>query len=243
MNYSESAREVTILERFKGPPNSANGGYVCGLVAQALQGACTVTLRSPPPLDAPLSLKPGEVVRLSRGGTLLAEGVAEHFELEVPAPPSLAQARASAEQYVGLSEHAYPGCFVCGPQRATGDGLRVFPGPCAWERAGAVASPLSFSEDLAKAGAVGAEFVWAALDCPGYFAVAKKGELAVLGRMSARIDLSIESGQSCVVVGWPLGRRGRKLEAATAIFLPDGRCAARAKQVWIQIEQILNPVC
>ena len=31
--------------------------------------------------------------------------------------------------YPGLGNHPFPTCFACGPDRAEGDGLRIFPGP------------------------------------------------------------------------------------------------------------------
>ena len=45
---------MTIPRRFCGPPNSANGGYVCGMLARHIPGAAEVTLRAPPPLEKPL---------------------------------------------------------------------------------------------------------------------------------------------------------------------------------------------
>jgi len=49
----------------------------------------------------------------------------------VPAPASLAEARLGAASYewADVDVHPYPTCFVCGPGRAAGDGMRVFPGP------------------------------------------------------------------------------------------------------------------
>jgi len=44
---------VTIDRRFRGPSDSGNGGYVCGVVAALVGGPAEVTLRSPPPLDRP----------------------------------------------------------------------------------------------------------------------------------------------------------------------------------------------
>ena len=40
---------MTIPRRFCGPPNSGNGGYVCGTLARCIPGAAEVTLRAPPP--------------------------------------------------------------------------------------------------------------------------------------------------------------------------------------------------
>ena len=41
---------LTIPRRFRGPPNSGNGGYVCGMLVRQIAGAAEVTLRAPPPL-------------------------------------------------------------------------------------------------------------------------------------------------------------------------------------------------
>ena len=46
---------IIIDRRFNGPPNSANGGYACGLVGTALDApSVRVSLRKPPPLEVPL---------------------------------------------------------------------------------------------------------------------------------------------------------------------------------------------
>lgn len=47
---------VTISRRFCGPPNSGNGGYVCGRIARHIPGAATVRLLSPPPLETELRI-------------------------------------------------------------------------------------------------------------------------------------------------------------------------------------------
>jgi hypothetical protein len=49
------AEEVLIERRFRGPPESGQGGYSCGLVAERIEGECaTVSLRKPPPLERTL---------------------------------------------------------------------------------------------------------------------------------------------------------------------------------------------
>ena len=62
--------EVVIERRFRGPPESANGGYACGLVAGLLGGVAEVTLRLPPPLDRELDVvrADGELVEIQTGG-------------------------------------------------------------------------------------------------------------------------------------------------------------------------------
>lgn len=60
---------VVIDGRFNGPPDSGNGGYVCGVVAAALGEPCIATLRRPPPLRRELlleSAKAGELTLRDR---------------------------------------------------------------------------------------------------------------------------------------------------------------------------------
>ena len=53
-----------------------------------------------------------------------------------PAPAIIATA--ASRIYEGFSNHAFPRCFVCGPDRDEGEGLRIFPGLL---EGGAVAAP------------------------------------------------------------------------------------------------------
>ena len=77
------------------------------------------------------------------------------------------------------------------------------------------------------------ELVWAAIDCPGAYAVGAEGRGdVVLGRMTARVERVPPAGERCAVVSWPLGEDGRKLHAGTALFAADGVLLALAKQVW-----------
>ena len=79
-----------IARRFRGPPASANGGYACGVVAETVEGTAMVTLRVPPPLDHPMTLRgDGVTGRLSDGGQLVAEARSAALDIEVPDSPSL----------------------------------------------------------------------------------------------------------------------------------------------------------
>ena len=219
--------ELVIDPRFNGPAGSANGGYTCGLVAGLLGGVAEVTLRSPPPLGRQLQVEIGDGrVRVSDGDRLVAEAVPGEVELEIPEPPSFEQAEQASARYPGFDEHAFPTCFVCGPQREPGDGLRIFAGPLA---DGRVASPWVVPAEVEPA------FVWAALDCPGAIAVGfpDRGE-TLLGRFAVHIHALPQAGERCVVVGWPLGEEGRKLYAGTALYGEDGRPLARARATWIE---------
>ena len=123
--------EVVIARRFCGPPASANGGYACGLVAGLLDGRARVTLRSPPPLDRPLRVeREARRASLWDDELLVAEGeLVGGASAAPPAPVGLEEACRAAERYEWRFDHPYPTCFVCGPGRAAGDGLRIFPGP------------------------------------------------------------------------------------------------------------------
>lgn len=217
---------ILIERRYRGPEASGNGGYTCGLVA-ALVAADTVevTLRLPPPLATPLAVeREGDRVRVLDGDRLVAEAGPAELELELPQPVDYAEAARRPAARPPDPGHLFPECFVCGPARAEDDGLRLNPAPAG---AGRVAAPW-------RPQGPEPELVWAALDCPGAFAVnpgLARGP-TVLGRLTARILEPPAVGDACVVVGWPLAEDGRKLEAGTVVFR-DGAPLAYARAVWI----------
>lgn len=230
-----SERRVTVERRFHGPPDSGNGGYVAGLVARELGGSgCAVTLHRPPPLEQQLAINRSlDSVSLMDGEELVASAAAGAAGIAVPAPPSIDQAQAAERDYVGHHRHRFPDCFVCGPDRAQGDGLRIFPGLIG---AGRVASTWTPAPDLAgKDGYVRSEFLWAALDCPGYFAVEEAAGLALLGRMTAVIERPVAAGTPLVVSGWAIASEGRKHQVGTALHLATGEIVAKARSTWITV--------
>jgi hypothetical protein len=219
--------QIVIERRFRGPNQSGNGGYTCGLVARFVAGPAEVTLRLPPPLERPLDVvRDGDTVRVVDGDTLVAEAKPAAVELESPAPPSFEEA-ARAALPEGDLESPFPECFVCGPQRTAGDGLRIFAGPL---RARSVAAHWVPADRY-----TGPEFVWAALDCPGAYACGfgDRG-LLVLGRLAARVEALPAAGERCVVVAWPLGEEGRKAFAGTALYGEGGRVLGVARATWIE---------
>jgi len=227
-------KTIVIEERFCGPPGMANGGYVSGIMTQALDGPAEVTLRRPIPVERPLRLErlsDGRIA-LQDGADLLAEAQKASLDLETPQPPAYVEAEAASARYPGREEHPLPRCFVCGPAREGDDGLQIFAGPVAGRRL--VAAPWTPTASLAdETGMVAQHFLWAALDCPGAFAANPEQERPLLlGRLTATVDRSVRPGEQCVVAGWLLERSGRKHFTGTAIFDPSGAVVARAKAVW-----------
>jgi hypothetical protein len=226
-----------IAKRFCGPPRSGNGGYVCGRIAKHLQGTVAVRLKAPPPLNAELRLEStDEQARLFQDTTLVGEAKRSQLELQPPPSPSYAEAEQSAQGFLGFSTHAFPGCFVCGPERKPTDGLRIFPGSV--KGSSTIAAPWKPDASLADdSGNVRSEFLWSALDCTGGFAVlpSPDGIAIVLGELCATIVAQLAPGERCVVIGWPLGVEGRKRLAGSAVYAASGRLIAKARAVWIEV--------
>ena len=237
---------IVIGRRFCGPPDSGNGGYACGLIAARVDGPAEVTLRLPPPLETPLAVAPVDAasVRVLDGDALVAEGVRHHDEdlgIDAPEPVSVADAEraaAGSPLHEHPEEHPFPTCFVCGPQRAPDDGLRVLVGAVSGRSV--AADTWTPAADLASAdGVVRPEFVWAVLDCSGgvgsWLAEPLGGNPFVLGRMAVTINGPVLAGARHVAVGWRAGRDGRKVTAGSALFTAGGELAGLARATWIQL--------
>lgn len=214
---------LRIDRRFRGPKASANGGYTCGRIAQLVgAGTVEVTLRLPPPLDTPLRFEDGKVWD---GDRLVAEARAAELDLALPEPVPFAEAAALVAARLPEADHPFPGCFVCGPERADGLGLR--PAPLGDGRVVATWTP----HDVAP------ELVWASLDCPGAFAgdPQQARGLSVLGRLTGHVEALPVPGDELVVVGWPLpGGEGRRFVAGTALFKADTPLAW-GRAVWFVV--------
>ena len=171
---------LVIAPEYCGPPDSGNGGYVCGLIANHADFDAAVMLRKPPPLAKSLSVVVAkDKVSLMDDNQLIGEAVPEALDLKIPPAPDFDMAYEASKQYVGHDHHVFPTCFVCGPHRQEGDGLRIFAGPV--EDEDLVAAPWIPNDSLTgDDGLVQNEFHWAALDCPGYFSMANILKMSVL---------------------------------------------------------------
>jgi hypothetical protein len=242
---------MTIARRFCGPPSSGNGGYVCGRLARHIPGGAEVTLRAPPPLDRPLeAVATGEGSwELRDGAAILATGRPSTVELTRLETASFDEA-AAAELLTPVKphEHLLPTCFVCGPARAQGDGLRIFAGPLPRRSRDApavlAATWIPDATLTAEDGFVAPEFLWSALDCPTGYASFYDRESGgfdrtpiLLGRMSARIDARPRPGERCVITAWQTGRDGRKRIAEAAAHGETGALLAVARATWIAVDR------
>lgn len=219
--------QLVVNARYNGPPGSGNGGWTAGLIGAYLsRGVPEVTLRKPPPLDTPLRVvftaeglqvvDPAEVV--------IATAISREDDIPPVQPVTVAQARRVSAHYPGHGSHHFPTCFVCGPQRA--DGLNIFPGKLP---DGRTAATFETPKDI------DAVMVWAALDCPGGWTVIEGDRPWVLGRFAVAVDTLPQPGQTCVVMGRPISREGRKALVRTTLYTSQGQVAARGEATWIAL--------
>jgi hypothetical protein len=232
-------REIVIARQFRGPPNSGNGGYVCGIVSREIEGASTVALRNLIPLDTPLKFEetPEGARLVGRDGTLIADGVRYTSDLpDPPPPPTLEQARAAGERCTVIEKPFHPPCFTCSSIREDGDGLRILPGQIEGAEPGHIACVWTPHANFAAAdGTIPAEIVWAALDCPGSLAWITKAGMGggLLGTMTGEVLRLPRAGEPTIVTAWPIEQSGRKFIAGVALFDAQGRLMARGSQIWI----------
>ena len=254
-----AVQSIVVPARFNGPATSGNGGWVSGRLAALLEPgrdeAVRVVLRSPPPLDVPLQVQSGadggHSVWSGDSAIAAANLVPSPFEAAAPGPVPWSVAQAAAGAYGGAVDHPFPTCFVCGPLRDPGDGLRLRPGRLADRPSDTAAAWLPDSSlSDGGAGAVDSPVCWAALDCPGGWSLDLVGRPMVLGTMTAQVRDLPRVGGRYVVVGRALGQQGRKAFTETALYDADdvgaslgdpaaGSAAvplARAAAVWLRVD-------
>jgi hypothetical protein len=221
MNGLCDGRWMRIPARFNGPPGTGNGGWCAGVFATAA-GAGQVTLRLPPPLETDLEINDNAVYD---GERVIAElGAGDPGPGVEPVPWDTAVE--ASRNYPGFTEHPFPTCFVCGPRRTGGDGLRIFPGRLP---DGRTAAPWTVPDEVSP------PLVWAALDCPGGWTAIGGGRTYVLGRIAVAADDLPAPGAHYVITGAVKDVTGRKALVDSAIHDRAGRTLAVARATWIQV--------
>ena len=102
--------------------------------------AVQVTLRAPIPLDTPMSVEVDEgQLTVTLGAQLIAEAERCMLNMEVPTPPSFAEARAGRAASPSFYQRFnplipdgtgfHPVCVCCGADVPADEGLHVYAGP------------------------------------------------------------------------------------------------------------------
>ena len=246
---------VVIPSRFRGPPQSGNGGYVSGAFAELLPTqpglAPEITLRSPIPLDRTMTVKRGASetrgVDVFDNETLIAECRlidSPFVDFTVPPCPDPARIEAAMPSSLAFTPNInpllpnqkgfHPICFCCGVEAE--DGLHVYPAPL---DQGHVAALWKTEEAWAIDGKVPASFLWTAMDCPAQFAFMNASiRTGLMGRMSAEILALPAAGATLIVSAWTIAVQGKKHFAGAALFDETGEQLARATTLWIGGEPI-----
>jgi hypothetical protein len=221
---------VIIDRRFNGPPNSANGGYTCGLVGTAVEASSVrVSRRKPPPLEVPLLRRRQDdgCVSLLDGDDVIATGVPAAVQAHAPPAPTVEEAEIATRRYVGFAHHRFPTCFVCGTARE--DGLRIYAGQVG--DGPLIACPWTPESDDPL-------FVWAVLDCPSAYAIESVDhvtQIVVLASLTVELRERPRTGERHVVAAWLVGSDGRKHHSASALYNAAGGVLAVADSLWIEL--------
>ena len=208
---------------------------MAGTLSAALAAESTrVRLRRPVPTGRSLRVvrpAPG-LAELHDGDGLLADAAATDVLIQVPPVVTPEEALAASHRFPDAAHHPIPGCLVCGPAHASG--LHVTPGPVSG-RAVVAAHWVPAAAHAGRDGTLGPELVGAALDCPQIWALMlhvppATPDRVVTSVLETRLEAPVRAGAPHVVMGWPIGRDGRRWLAGAAIVGPDGELCAAGRQ-------------
>ena len=135
--------QIIIAERFRGPPQSGNGGRVSGVFANLINSehsaGVEITVRSGTPLDQPMSTKvnPQGSAIVHHDSTVIADIKPTHLAMNVMQPPSRSEIKRAAPTSYSLLKNLnprfptgtgfHPGCFCYGADRTKGLGIFAAP--------------------------------------------------------------------------------------------------------------------
>lgn len=178
----------------------------------------------------------GAGIAAFHGETLVGTAAPAEVSVDVPDMPDASALDAARAAYLEHEQsHYLPYCFVCGPRREAGDGLRIFAGP-------AGASPVNadvwtpHASLAAEDGLIAPEYLWAALDCPSAFALRlPETRLCLLGSLAAEIRRRPKPGERLIAMAWAKGAEGRKHFSDSALVDENGEAVAVANALWIEL--------
>lgn len=232
-------RKITIDKTHQGPSGSANGGYVAGLLGDALRGKpSTVRLNRPVPVDTPVFIyRRGDSAFIRHEDEIVA--TAELTDEMIPTTPFVEPDEVAKGAIPDLDMGMFADCFVCGGGGSQGLGIDIR--ALGDGRFAALWHPATST--LIDGALVEAVYLRSALDCPGGFAALSANQtLAVTGTLTSRVEFLPEADSRLVVVGESTWVEGRKLGAVTSIYTETGDLVATASAVWISIQALTGAV-
>lgn len=206
------ATSLTIEHRYRGwralpaGEHYGHGGYFCGRVAQIVPGLKALSILKSIPLDRELTVRASSPLQVTvhAGDVEIANSVVRGAPIAVTLPGSVTieEATEAAARFPGFTRHPFPECFACGHLRAESGGLSIF--------TGSVGEPVNGEPQLAGVwtpdssclgtdGFVRLEIVWAALDCPGGWAIPGKCSTVAL-----QVDIleRVPGNRPLILRGW-----------------------------------------
>ena len=168
-------------------------------------------------------------IRLMDGDDLVGEAMPDTLDIVIPTGPDFDAAVAASRSYAGFEAHPFPTCFVCRPERSRATGSASSPGISTVRRWSPPHGPPMSRWAVPQA--------WSSAVMSGPPSIARRISasralpMALLGRLTARIDRLPEVGERLVVIGWPMGAEGRKHFAGSALLDADGHDIASAQAV------------
>lgn len=233
-DLTEFSGELRIGAAFNGPPHSGNGGYAAGLLSRMAGAPRIMRINAPIPLETSMDVRAnGETLDVTHKGIRILSARPGTVTLTPPSPPSLAEAEAAAANPTSFGAGGPSTCLVCGRNRKPGEGLHIHCGRLPGGGAASVWRPHAAFCDTA--GHVRTEYVWAALDCPGGFALPLTQTTYLLGEMTALQHHPIPASAPVIVHAWHEWSDGRKHFAGTALYTTGGTLLAQADTLWIEL--------
>ena len=236
-----------LASRYCGPPQSGNGGYFCGRIADHFGGPVAIRLKAPPPLEVPLVIEREDTRAKVLHGTQVIAEVSSKGTAPAPVaylPLSEVQTISAQGLIASKINHPFPTCFVCGPDRKHQDGMRIFTGPNQEKTLYAAhwSADLCWSTDSKH---IDHRFIWAAMDCPSSgpaFATALEPQSTiayVLGTLEVHIERPVPAGRDYVVTSVLDEDTGKLYRTRVSLYGEDGVHYASGRAVWVQVPRSL----